>query len=270
MTNNNRRRRQQGRQPAIRGQKPSRVATSNYAHTTRTFRGTSQNFMQVTNSLSGGVQTFFSVASSVGAYTGSDFISDNFEQYRVKRCKVFAKPSIAALNNGNQPTTTQESILFQNSIYSMCNQTECQSFIDYDTAVNPTYSEILARPNMRFKALRPNDWTMIADFAPKTLTNPSNSSTAPSNTFNSNMWISTNQMDATQYGLRGVFTNRSPALDLQDNVGCVDLLVQVDVEMRGPKNTSNASVSTPTQIVTNHPRPVAPDAIQHLPGVQIV
>jgi hypothetical protein len=240
--NNNR------RQPRIRGAKPTRIATSNYAGTSRTFRGIGTSFLQIANAQQGGVEGYFTVTNPLSAYVGSDFVSNNFEQYRVRRVKVYAKPSIAALTT---PTTTQSSILYQNSIYSICNQTECQSFIDYDTSVNPTYAEILARPNMRMKALAPNSWTMIADFAPKTLTNSSNSGTTPSNTFNSDMWISTNQMDASQYGLRGRFSNRSNVLDTQDNVASVDTLVSLLVEMRGPIN--NATTTGVTNLSINVP-----------------
>jgi hypothetical protein len=110
---------------------------------------------------------------------------------------------------------------------------------------------------MRMKALAPNNWTMIANFAPKTLTNSSNSGTTPSNTFNSDMWISTNQMDAAQYGLRGRFSNRAGVLDTQDNVASVDTLVSLLVEMRGPINNStttgvtNLSINVPATSVVD-------------------
>lgn len=235
----------------------NRISTGNLQTTTRVFRGTSTSFMQVQNQSQGGVQAFFAVTSAVSDYVGSNFVSNNFEQYKVLRVKVSMKPSATALNNGLAPTTTQESILYQNSVYSLCNQTEVQSFIDYDTDVNPTYPEILSRPNMTKRALAPNAWTVVANFVPRTLTNTSNTGVAPSNNFNTSTWMSTNQMNAKLYGYRGCVSNRAPVFDTQDNVAAVDFMLQITVAMRGPKN----SPSDLTFRVLDHNCPPTPSPL---------
>jgi len=236
-----------------------RVARGNYQANSRTFRVASQVLMQQENALQGGVRGAFTIANPISDYEGSNFISENYEQYRVTRVEVFMKPSMARLLDGNAPTTTQESILYQNSIYALANQTEIQSFIDFDTNVNPTYAEILSRPNMKKRALAPNAWTKVADFQPKTLTNNSNSGTTPSNNFGPNVWISTNQMNAALYGFRGQVSNRANVFDAPSgNVACVDTLLQVTVHMRGPKNNPS-SFSLPTLANISVPsRPPAP------------
>merc|ERR1711964_771092 len=94
--------------------------------------------------------------------------------------------------------------LYQNSVYSLMNNTEVQSYVDYDSIdAPPSYAHMLARPNLKYRALAPNNWTQIASFTPKTLSNPSATGGAPSNNFGANQWISTKQMDATMHSLRG-------------------------------------------------------------------
>jgi len=204
---------------------------------TRTFRATSRIFLQGVNTTQGGVEAYFNFSAPVSSYIGSQFVENNYEQYRVKNCKITMKPSTATLNNGEQPSTTQESILYQNSVYSLMNNTEVQSFIDYDTSITPqTYSSMLARPNLKFRALAPNNWTQVASFVPKTLTNPSFTNGPPSNNFGANQWMSTMNIDALLHSLRGRVSNRSPAFDTQDNVASIDVMLTIMVEMRGPKN----------------------------------
>lgn len=226
------------RRPAPR----QRVAMSNNRVATRTLRATTRVFLQFDDAQQGGVERSFGFSNSIGEYIGSDYIADNFEQYRVSRVKVLMKPSSAALNNGLQPANVGESIKFQNSVYSLMNNTEVQSFVDYDSDLAPTYTNCLTRPNLRMRALAPNNWTMIASYAPKTLSNPSNTSGVPSITFGNSTWMTTKNMSVTLRGLRGRVSNRSPVFDTQTNVACVDVMFAATVHMRGFKNTSEVTV----------------------------
>lgn len=226
--------------------RPARVSRTNDQTTTRKFRGISQLFFQQTgDSASGnGTQSGFSIVSAVSSYVGSNFVSDNFEQYKVTNVEVLMKPSAATLNGGTAPTTTQEAIAYQNSVYSAFNSTYVQSFIDYDSDVNPTFTECLTRPSLKTRALAPNNWTKVASFTPRTLTNPSASGASPSNQFAAH-WMSTENMDAKLFGLRGLLSNPSPVFDTQDNVMCVDTRVTLTVQMKGPKNAVVTSTIIP-------------------------
>lgn len=235
MTNPRQRRRRNNR-PAIR---PHRVARANNQVSMRRFRGTSRILFQQ-QSGGGGVEGGFSIASAISDYIGSSFISDNFEQYKVTNVEVLMKPSAAALS---PPTTTQDSIIYQNSVYSAMNQTYVQSFIDYDSDQNPSFAECQTRPNLKVRALMPNNWTKIASFSPKTLSNQSATGSAPTITF-ANEWLSTNNLTTLQFGVRGLCTNDSPVFDTQDNICSVDVRVTATVHMRGPKNdTTEASLT---------------------------
>jgi hypothetical protein len=225
--------------------RPARVSRTNDQTTTRKFRGISQLFFQADSSSGSGngTESGFSVVSALSAYVGANFVSDNFEQYKVTNVEVLMKPSAATLNNGAAPTTTQESILYQNSVYSAFNSTYVQSFIDYDTNVNPTFTECLSRPSLKTRALAPNNWTKVASYTPRTLANPSGG-VSPSNQFTSH-WMSTENMDASLYGLRGLLSNPSPVFDTQNNVMCVDVRTTLTVQMKGPKNTVVTSLTLP-------------------------
>merc|ERR1711964_952368 len=234
---------------------------NNVTHT-RTFRGTSRVFLQTRNTDQGGVYGMFAFTNSVDAYIGTQFISENYEQYRIKNVKYTMKPSSALLNGGNAPATTTEAIQYQNSVYSLMNNTEVQCYVDYDTnTAPPTYAEILSRPNLKFRALAPNNWTQIANFTPRTLTNPSGGA-SPTNNFGPNKWMSTTNLSALLHGLRGRVSNRSPLFDATENVCSVDVIVTIQVEMRGPKNDSN-NVSAITQLENGQiQRPLRSDDIE--------
>lgn len=116
------------------------------------------------------------------------------------------------------------------------NSTYVQSFIDYDSDVNPSFNDCLSRPSLKVRALSPNNWTKIASFVPRTVSNQSAGNTAPTNTF-SRHWMSTTNMDTKLFGLRGLISNPSPCFDTQDNVAAVDVRVTITVQMKGPKNT---------------------------------
>lgn len=233
--------------------KPARVSRNNDQTVTRKFRGISQLFFQqASEGASGnGTQTGFSIVNPVSSYNGSDFISDNFEQYKVTNVEVLMKPSGSALDS---PSGTQGAITYQNCIYSAMNQTYVQSFIDYDTDLNPTFAECLARPSLKVRALAPNNWTKVASFTPRTLSNPSGG-VSPTNTF-TNHWMSTNNMDAKLFGLRGVASNPCPVFDTQDNVMCIDTRVTLTVQMKGPKNDPSNSSTQLIPLETNNPKPV--------------
>lgn len=202
-----------------------------------------------------GVESGFSFATPASGFIGSDFISDNFEQYSVTNMQVLFKPSTGTLNNGLVPATTLECIQYQNSVYSLMNNTQVLSFVDYDTFLNPTFTECLTRPNVKTRALSPNNWTMVASFSPKTVSNQSASNSAPTTTFNSSMWLSTENMDTQQFGFRGVVYNPSPCFDTQDNVAAVDVMLRATIKMRGPKNQVASSALTLVPISCSAPRP---------------
>jgi len=195
----------------------------------------------------------FAFTNSASNYVGSDFISDNYEQYRIKNVKYTMRPSTALLNGGNAPANTQESILYQNSVYSLMNNTDVQSFVDYDSAnAPPTYSEILARPNLKFRALAPNNWTQVASFTPRTLSNPTGG-VSPSNNFGPNKWMSTTNLDAVLHGLRGRVSNRSPLFDAINNVASIDVMVTIQIQMRGPKNDPSNLPTLITELSNGNP-----------------
>jgi len=250
------RRRPRGRRGARLNPTPRiRVAQQNNRTATRVLRATARVFLQFPNSDQGGVEGSFGFSNPVSQYVGSDFVSDNFEQYRVSRVKVLMKPSSAALNDGLPPANTQEAIEYQNSVYSLMNNTEVQSFVDYDTTTAPSYTECLTRPNLRMRALKPNDWTMVASYAPKTLSNPSNTVGVPSITFSGAKWMTTNNMSAVLRGLRGRISNRSPLFNAQANVASVDVMFAITVHMRGFKNTSDFSTVRSLPFETDVPEP---------------
>lgn len=236
--------------------KPNRVARQNDGTATRQFRGTTRIFMQSSSTGSqNGVESGFSFATAASGFIGSDFISENFEQYSVTNVQVLFKPSAGTLNNGDVPGTTLECIKYQNSVYSLMNNTQVMSFVDYDTFLNPTFTECLTRPNVKLRALAPNNWTMIASYAPKTVSNQAAGNSAPTTTFNSNMWLSTENMDTQQFGLRGVCYNPAPCFDTQDNVASVDVMIRATIRMRGPKNQQASNSLTLTPLICSAPRP---------------
>lgn len=217
--------------------KPRRVARSATVQSQRILRGISKIFLQSDNVQQGGVAGFYGYTNSVGELPGHEFIKNNFEQYRVRRVKILMKPSTAFLNGGSPPSNTQESIIYQNSVYSLMNGTEVESFIDYDSTIAPgNYNELLTRPNLKVKALKPNNWTMIADYEPRSMTNPSFTSSSPTITWSPMVWMSTENMDTPLRGLRGRVTNRAQVFNTQDNVVAVDVMITFSVQMRGPKN----------------------------------
>lgn len=152
------------------------------------------------------------------------------------------KPSASSLD---APTTTQNSILYQNCVYSLMNSTYVQSFIDYDSDVNPSFNDCLSRPSLKTRALAPNNWTKVASFTPRTVSNQAAASSAPTNTF-ANHWMSTTNMDTKLFGLRGLISNPSVCFDTQTNVAAVDLRVTLTVQMKGPKNATSDALQLAT------------------------
>lgn len=223
---------------------PGQVSRSNDAIHTRTFRGRKIVYMQSSSTIDNGFQGYFSVAYPIGDYVGTDFISQCFDQYRVKNVQVLMRPSATLINGGDAPTSATDSIKFQTSIYSLMNGTHCAAFIDYDTDVNPTEVECLQRPNLKLQSLKSDAWTMIASFSPKTLSNQSGTGAAPNITFNSSTWLDTTNLNAKQFGVRGMINNASPLWAVNTNEPAVELMVTATVEMRGPKNEFTTSSST--------------------------
>lgn len=203
--------------------------------TTRKFRGISTIFLQAASASGSGngTQSGFSITSALDQYIGNEFVSDNYEQYKVTNVEVLMKPSATALT---APSSTLSSITYQNCVYSLMNSTYVQSFVDYDSDVNPSFNDCLSRPSLKTRALSPNNWTKIASFTPRTVSNQAASNTSPTNTF-ARHWMSTTNMDTKLFGLRGLISNPSVCFDTQDNVAAVDFRVTITVQMKGPKNT---------------------------------
>jgi len=242
--NNMRRRRRNGNnnnRNRRRAHNPSQVSRAANQTSTRTFRAIANIFFQQEATETSGVQGAFAFTAPVSSYTGTNYVSDNFEQYRVRWVEVLMKPSAQTLNNGTAPSNTQEAIAYQNSVYSAMNATYVQSFIDYDTATNPTFTECLTRPQVKVSSLSPTRWTKIARFAPRTLSNPSFTGTGPSTSFGSNTWMATENLSTELLGVRGMCTNSSPVFDTQDNVMSISVRLSIVVEMKGMKNTSSTT-----------------------------
>lgn len=243
----NNRRAPTGRQPRRTARRPNTVATKNNVITTRIFRGTQQIFLQQANSAQGGVESSFAFTSGIGQYPGSNYISNNHEQYRVVNIKVMAKPSIGDVP---APSSTQDAIRFQNIIYGICNQTEIQSFVDYDSNSPPaSYTTILQRPNLKIRGLSGDKWTLIGDYAPKAISNPSGGTSA-SRVFDTNEWMTTQNLDIALHGLRGYATCRSPAFTISDETAypAIDIILVATVQMRGNKNEDLTSLTLPSTV----------------------
>lgn len=241
------RQRNNQRQIRRKGRQPGTVATRNNVITTRIFRGTDRIDLQSANSALGGVESFFNCTAGIGAYTGSNYISQNHEQYRVVNVKIMAKPSIGLCP---APSSTQDAIRFQNIIYGICNQTEIQSFVDYDTASSPTtYDQVVRRPNLKIRGLVGDKWTLIGDFSPKAISNPSGG-TGASRVFDTNEWMTTQNLDTTLHGLRGYASCRSPAFTISDETAypAIDLIYVATVQMRGNKNEDSSALGMSTMI----------------------
>merc|ERR1711964_526116 len=246
MQRNNRRQRP-NRQPRRVARKPTTVATRNNVITTRIFRGTQRITLQVNNPDLGGVEGSFAFTSGIGLYPGSNYISNNHEQYRVVNIKVMAKPSIGEVP---PPTNTQDAIRYQNIIYGICNQTEIQSFIDYDSdAAPPSYTSILQRPNLKIRGLSGDKWMIIGDFAPKAISNPSGGTSA-SRVYDTNEWMTTQNLDTALHGLRGFATCRAPPYVISGQTGypAVDIMLVATVQMRGNKNEDLTSLTLPPTV----------------------
>lgn len=249
---NNRNNRGNNSRPANR---PARVARNNNQQSSRKFRAISQIFFQEDAPVgTTGVQGGFAFTSTLSAYQGSEFVSNNFEEYKISNVEVLMKPSGGVLTT---PTNTQEAILYQNSIYSAMNSTYVQSFIDYDTNVNPTFTECQQRPNLKVRALQPNNWTKIASYTPRSVSNQSASGSGPSTMFQ-NQWMSTNNLGVELFGVRGLCSNTAPVFDTQDNVMSVDVRLTITVHMKGPKN-STATSALLSILPSSHPVPSGQD-----------
>jgi len=235
MPRNSARRANRGRQPRRTARKHNAVATRNNVVTTRIFRGTQSIFLQTANDAQGGLESPFAFTSGIGNYPGSSYISNNHEQYRVTNVKILAKPSIGNLA---APQSTQDAIRFQNLIYGICNQTEMQSFVDYDSQDPPTsYTQVLQRPNLKIRALSPTQWTMIGSFAPRATSNPSGGTSA-SRVYGPQEWLTTQNLDTALHGLRGYATCRCPAFTISGDTAypVIDIILVATVQMRGNKN----------------------------------
>lgn len=229
------------RQARRKARMPNTVATRNDVVTTRIFRGTQRLVLQTANAAQGGVESGFQFTSGIGNYPGSSFISNNHEQYRVKKVKILAKPSIGQIS---APSSTSDAIRYQNLIYGICNQTEIQSFVDYDTsAVPPSYSSVLQRPNLKIRGLRGDAWTTVANFAPRGTSNPSGGTSA-SRVYGPQEWMTTQNLDMALHGLRGYATCRAPAFTISGETGypVIDFILVATVEMRGNKNEDSSAV----------------------------
>jgi len=232
-------------------QHPSRTATANTSVVTRQFRYTTQIAVTDANTQQGGTENFFAFNNPIGDYTGSTYITNNHEQYRVRRIKLMARPSTGlfpASGTDASIATVIDTLQFQVAQYNVTNYTEVQSFVDYDTEDPPAnYAEILARPNTKIQCLKATDWTMVANFVPKTLQQPG-LVTSPSVNFTSQTWLSAASLTPLLYGVRGRFSCRfnAPALSLPLRVG-IDIFAIATVEMRGVRNNT----CSPTALLPN-------------------
>lgn len=250
------------KQLSRRSQHPTRVATANNSIVSRQFRYTTQIALDTVNNTQGGVVNFFGFNNAIGDYVGSDYITNNHEQYRVKRIKLMARPSTGLFPQTSEDAsiaTVVDILQFQIAQYNLCNLMEVQSFVDYDTGDAPaSYDEILSRPNTKIQCLPPNKWTMVANFVPKTLQEPG-LVTSPEVVFSSNTWLSSSALTPLLYGVRGRFSlrfNENPSF--LNRIG-IDIFAIATVEMRGVRNnTCSDSLSVP------RPFGFQPAAIPHV------
>jgi hypothetical protein len=227
--------------------KPTTVASRNNVITTRIFRGTQRIILQQSNFALGGVEEGFEFTSGIGNYPGSSYISNNHEQYRVVNIKVMAKPSIGQIS---APSSTLDAIRYQNLTYNICNQTEIQSFVDYDSNSVPiNYTSILQRPNLKIRGLSGDKWIIIGDYAPKAISNPSGGTSA-SRVFNTNEWMTTQNLDIALHGLRGYASCRAPAFTISGETGypAIDIILVATVQMRGNKNEETSTLRLPRTV----------------------
>lgn len=236
-----------------RAQHPTRVATRNNAVVTRQFRYTQTYSLNDENTFGqGGVEKFFAFVNPIGDYEGSSYISFNHEQFRVRRIKILARPS-----TGLYPppaatadiATVIDTLQLQVSQYNAMNQTEVQSYVDYDESNVPTtYQELLIRPNLKIQCLKPTEWTTIANYIPRTLLQSSDGF-APQVVFQAHEWQTANYLGARLYGLSGRYTNRynGPNISLP-LVQAVDIMAIATVEMRGVRNASCNTLSVPRPV----------------------
>lgn len=226
----------------------SRVATANNSIVTRQFRYKTQVGINTPNTANqGGVEEFFIFANPISDYAGSQYISQNHEQFRVKRIKLLARPSTGlypAPRTDASIATVIDTLQLQISQYNLTNFTEVQSYIDYDATTAPQfYDELLIRPNLKIQCLKPTTWTMVANFTPRTVIIAQNTA-SPNLVLQSHEWQSTNYLGANLNGVSGRFTNRynAPLLSLPLIQG-IDIFAIATVEMRGVRN-SNCTTTT--------------------------
>lgn len=206
----------------------------------------------------GGTRGYATVLNPLSAFAGSDSLTSQYDQFRIRNISVYARPDTA---NASNFTAGQF-----NALYSAVNTTTISSYIDYDTFASPTEATFLGRDSMKIRSLPGGKFTLVANYSPRVRMSDAVNN-LPALVPPTTSWISTEFADLDWLGLALRTTCDGAAWGVDAN-NClrIQLFIKATVDFRGMSKPAD-SVSLP-QI--NDPTilqsvPVSRTTEQHIP-----
>lgn len=168
----------------------------------------------------------FNISDSITEYAGSGNLADLFDQYQIRKCRVYT----AAYNSSPLVPTQVIADMATTKIYSC---------LDYDTDAALSFDEFISRRGLRTDCLTAH-WQLVKGFVPR-FHRTSPIVTDHQSTINPRVtWYNTSSPaggHATFNGLKMYVKNYGgePAHDTQTTYQKIKVMVEIDVALRGNK-----------------------------------
>jgi hypothetical protein len=206
----------------------------------------------------GGSKAFATVLNPLTSFAGSSSLLAQYEQFRIRGIKVYARSDSTNLGGVNPGARFL-------AAYQLAEFSTIATYIDYDSFSAPTESDFLGRDAMKIRSLRPGQFNLIAAYVPRVrLSDVANNLPAlvPQN---NSTWISCSFADLDWLGLNLRITQDCPFWGLDaGNCARAQLFIKADVEFRGLKkdvglqfSAQNSTTADPTILTeTSYPSEV--------------
>lgn len=208
------------------------------------------NFSLNADNPNGGTRGYATVLNPLSAFAGADSLTNQYEQFRITRVSVYARPD----------TTNQNGIPAAGRVPALQtaqNNVTVSTYVDYDSFSTPAEADFLGRDGMKIRSLPGGAFRLIASYSPKCrLSDATNN--LPALVPNA-PWINTAYADLDWLGLAIRSTQDSPFWGTAStNALKVQLFIKATVRFRGLKKPTGTVALQPALI--QYERPSEEDA----------
>lgn len=182
-----------------------------------------------TSNPNGGTEHFFQLGAALDEFEAHSQLVEQYEQYKITNIKIWARPNAQNVGNIADPISQI------GACFALKNYSVAETFIDYDSQIAPSQSEILRRDKVSVIKLDHDGWKQLASFTPKVRFDTETNALPALVT--SNDWLSTNYPELNHIGLRGVLKQDSGFWGSTSTTSArVTFYITLTVQFRGLKS----------------------------------